>query len=152
MLRRLAVWAQVFKRPAWSKKRSQLDGCLKGKSAYAQNWTDYSGENLCKIYRINQKDPGVTGAIKALFYQRVQEVKALDHLSFSVQRGEVIGYIGVNGAGKSTTIKLLTGILLPTSGTVRVLGRDPHRQRVANAREIGVVFGQRSQLWWDLFG
>lgn len=109
-------------------------------------------KNLCKIYRINQKDPGVTGAIKALFYQRVQEVKALDHLSFSVQRGEVIGYIGVNGAGKSTTIKLLTGILLPTSGTVRVLGRDPHRQRVANAREIGVVFGQRSQLWWDLFG
>ncbi len=62
----------------------------------------------------------------------------------------MVGYIGVNGAGKSTTIKLLTGVLLPTSGEVSVLGRDPHRQRVANAREVGVVFGQRTQLWWDL--
>jgi ABC-2 type transport system ATP-binding protein len=75
---------------------------------------------------------------------------AVDGISFSVDEGEMVGYIGVNGAGKSTTIKMLTGILVPSSGTVRVLGRDPSRQRVANAREIGVVFGQRSQLWWDL--
>jgi ABC-2 type transport system ATP-binding protein len=67
-----------------------------------------------------------------------------------VEAGEIVGYIGVNGAGKSTTIKMLTGILMPSGGTVRVLGRDPHRQRVENAREIGVVFGQRTQLWWDL--
>lgn len=64
--------------------------------------------------------------------------------------GEIVGYIGVNGAGKSTTIKMLTGVLMPTSGEVRVLGRDPHKQRVDNARDIGVVFGQRTQLWWDL--
>jgi ABC-2 type transport system ATP-binding protein len=67
-----------------------------------------------------------------------------------VEPGEVVGYIGVNGAGKSTTIKMLTGILVPTHGQVRVLGRDPHRQRVDNARAIGVVFGQRTQMWWDL--
>jgi ABC-2 type transport system ATP-binding protein len=71
-------------------------------------------------------------------------------ISFAVDPGEMVGYIGVNGAGKSTTIKMLTGILAPTGGSVRVLGRDPHRDRVANAREIGVVFGQRTQLWWDL--
>jgi len=75
---------------------------------------------------------------------------AVDAINFSVEPGEMIGYIGVNGAGKSTTIKLLTGILVPTSGSVRVIGRDPHKQRVENAREIGVVFGQRTQLWWDL--
>jgi ABC-2 type transport system ATP-binding protein len=105
---------------------------------------------LTKVYRINQKDPGVGGAIKALFTPRFREVKAVDAVNFQVEAGEIVGYIGVNGAGKSTTIKLLTGILQPTAGAARVLGRDPHRQRVANAREIGVVFGQRTQLWWDL--
>lgn len=75
---------------------------------------------------------------------------AVDDISFRVNLGEVVGYIGVNGAGKSTTIKMLTGILVPSSGQIRVLNRDPHRQRVANAMDIGVVFGQRSQLWWDL--
>ncbi|HUF38160.1 MAG TPA: ATP-binding cassette domain-containing protein [Anaerolineales bacterium] len=94
--------------------------------------------------------PGVRGAVKALFRPHHVEKTAVEGVSFEVERGEMVGYIGVNGAGKSTTIKMLTGILLPTSGTVRVLGRDPHRERVANARRIGVVFGQRSQLWWDL--
>jgi ABC-2 type transport system ATP-binding protein len=107
-------------------------------------------KDLTKVYRVNQKDPGVSGAVKALFRPRHQDKVAVDHISFLVAPGEVVGYIGVNGAGKSTTIKMLTGILAATSGTVRVLGRDPHQQRVANAREIGVVFGQRSQLWWDL--
>lgn len=107
-------------------------------------------DNLSKIFRIPQKDPGVAGALKALVRPRHQDKVAVDGISFSVEPGEVVGYIGVNGAGKSTTIKMLTGILLPSSGQVRVLGRDPHRQRVANARDIGVVFGQRSQLWWDL--
>ena len=81
---------------------------------------------------------------------RHRDLVAVDQISFTVAAGEMVGYIGVNGAGKSTTIKLLTGILLPTSGKVEVLGRDPHRQRVDNARQIGVVFGQRTQLWWDL--
>ena len=107
-------------------------------------------KDLTKVYRINQKDPGVRGAVKALFRPRHQDKVAVDHINFRVTPGEVVGYIGVNGAGKSTTIKMLTGILAATSGAVQVMGRDPHRQRVANAREIGVVFGQRSQLWWDL--
>jgi ABC-2 type transport system ATP-binding protein len=88
--------------------------------------------------------------VKALFRPHHVEKTAVNGVSFEVERGETIGYIGVNGAGKSTTIKMLTGILIPTAGTVRVFGRDPHRERVPNARQIGVVFGQRSQLWWDL--
>jgi len=77
-------------------------------------------------------------------------VAAVDGVSFTIEPGDCVGYIGANGAGKSTTIKMLTGILVPTSGTVRVCGLDPVRQRTALARRIGVVFGQRSQLWWDL--
>jgi ABC-2 type transport system ATP-binding protein len=109
-----------------------------------------SVDNLSKVYRIPQKDPGLAGAVKALFRPRHIEKVAVDGISFAVEPGEIVGYIGVNGAGKSTTIKMLTGILQPSGGSVRVLGRDPHRERVANARNIGVVFGQRTQLWWDL--
>lgn len=107
-------------------------------------------DNLSKVFRIPQKDPGIKGAVKALVRPRHQDKVAVDGITFNVDHGEMVGYIGVNGAGKSTTIKMLTGILLPSGGQVRVLGRDPHRQRVANARDIGVVFGQRTQLWWDL--
>ncbi len=107
-------------------------------------------ENLSKVFRVSRKDPDIRGAVKALFRPRFEEKVAVDGISFAVEPGEIVGYIGVNGAGKSTTIKMLTGILVPSGGKVQVLGRDPHRQRVANAREIGVVFGQRSQLWWDL--
>jgi ABC-2 type transport system ATP-binding protein len=106
--------------------------------------------NLRKVFKITRKEPGALGAVKALFRPRSDDKVAVDGISFTVEPGEVVGYIGVNGAGKSTTIKMLTGILVPTSGSVRVLGRDPYRQRIANAREIGVVFGQRTQLWWDL--
>ncbi|MFZ5826046.1 MAG: ABC transporter ATP-binding protein [Bacillota bacterium] len=107
-------------------------------------------ENLRKTFQIPQKEPGLAGALKALVRPRFQEKVAVDQVSFAIEPGEMVGYIGVNGAGKSTTIKMLTGILHPSGGSVRVLGRDPFRDRVANAREIGVVFGQRSQLWWDL--
>ena len=107
-------------------------------------------ENLTKVFRLPCKEPGLGGAVKALFYPRFDDKIAVDGISFAVEPGEVVGYIGVNGAGKSTTIKMLTGILVPTAGQARVLGRDPHRQRVSNARDIGVVFGQRTQLWWDL--
>jgi ABC-2 type transport system ATP-binding protein len=105
---------------------------------------------LTKVFKIPQKDPGIGGAVKSLFRPKFQSKTAVDHISFHVDSGEIVGYIGVNGAGKSTTIKMLTGVLLPTSGAARILGRDPHRQRVANAQDIGVVFGQRTQLWWDL--
>jgi viologen exporter family transport system ATP-binding protein len=107
-------------------------------------------DNLSKSFRISQKDPGLGGAFKALVRPRYVDKPAVAGISFTVEPGEVVGYIGVNGAGKSTTIKMLTGVLLPSGGQVRVFGRDPHRQRVANARDIGVVFGQRTQLWWDL--
>jgi ABC-2 type transport system ATP-binding protein len=106
--------------------------------------------HLTKVYQIPRKDPGLAGSIKALFRPKYEDKVAVDDISFCVEPGEIVGYIGVNGAGKSTTIKMLTGILVPTSGTVRVMGRDPHKKRVANAREIGAVFGQRTQLWWDL--
>jgi ABC-2 type transport system ATP-binding protein len=107
-------------------------------------------ERLSKVFRVSQKQPGLAGALKAVVAPRYTDKTAVDGISFTVEPGEVVGYIGVNGAGKSTTIKMLTGVLVPTSGQVRVFGRDPHRQRVANARDIGVVFGQRTQLWWDL--
>ncbi len=107
-------------------------------------------EELTKYYRIVAKDPGISGSFRALFRPHYKEILAVDRISFSIEPGELVGYIGVNGAGKSTTIKMLTGILIPSGGAVHVLGRDPYRQRVANARDIGVVFGQRSQLWWDL--
>ncbi len=107
-------------------------------------------QGLTKIFQITEKDPGLGGAIKALFAPRHTHKIAVDHINVSIEPGEIVGYIGVNGAGKSTTIKMMTGILVPTSGSVRVLGRDPNKQRVANAREVGVVFGQRTQLWWDL--
>lgn len=107
-------------------------------------------EDLRKVFYVPRKDPGVAGAVKALFRPRFEPKVAVDGITFHVEPGEMVGYIGVNGAGKSTTIKMLTGVLQPSGGVARVLGRDPHRQRVANAREIGVVFGQRTQLWWDL--
>ncbi len=106
--------------------------------------------NLGKTYRTIEKEGGVKGAVKALFRPQYREKVAVHDLNFQIDAGEIVGYIGVNGAGKSTTIKMLTGILYPTTGSVSVLGRDPQRERVANARNIGVVFGQRSQLWWDL--
>jgi ABC-2 type transport system ATP-binding protein len=106
--------------------------------------------DVSKVFRLNQKEPGVAGAVKALFRPNMKDIVAVDGISFEIGAGEMVGYIGVNGAGKSTTIKMLTGILVPSGGTVRVFGRDPHKARVANAREIGVVFGQRTQLWWDL--
>src|SRR6185295_7491279 len=106
--------------------------------------------NLSRVFRTSPKDPGLGGALKGLFRPRYVNKTAVDAISISVESGEVVGYIGVNGAGKSTTIKMLTGVLVPSGGTVRVFDRDPHAQRVANARDIGVVFGQRTQLWWDL--
>jgi ABC-2 type transport system ATP-binding protein len=109
-----------------------------------------SVEEVRKVFRVTEKQAGMAGSLKALFRPQVRHVTALDGVSFDIEAGEMVGYIGVNGAGKSTTIKILTGILVPTSGCVTVLGRDPSRERIANAAEIGVVFGQRSQLWWDL--
>ncbi|MBV9281910.1 MAG: ATP-binding cassette domain-containing protein [Chloroflexi bacterium] len=107
-------------------------------------------DSLTKVFRVTRREPGLLGAVRALVKPSQERKVGLDGLSFAVEPGELVGYIGINGAGKSTTIKVLTGVLVPSGGRVRVLGRDPHRQRIANARDIGVVFGQRSQLQWDL--
>ncbi|MBD3178029.1 MAG: ATP-binding cassette domain-containing protein [Armatimonadia bacterium] len=107
-------------------------------------------ENLTKTFRVAERDPGIWGALRGLARRRWRTVHALEGIDFELERGELVGYIGPNGAGKSTTVKILAGILVPDSGVCEVLGRVPWRQRRANAREIGVVFGQRTQLWWDL--
>jgi ABC-2 type transport system ATP-binding protein len=90
------------------------------------------------------------GALRSLVSRETRAVRAVDDISFAIAVGEMVGYVGPNGAGKSTTIKMLTGILVPSGGTVRVAGLDPTRQRRQLAARIGVVFGQRTQLWWDL--
>jgi len=106
--------------------------------------------HLVKEFRRVRRKEGRLGGVRTLFSHDYEHVRAVSDVSFSIGAGELVGYLGPNGAGKSTTIKMLTGILTPTSGRVTVAGLDPSRQRRANARNIGVVFGQRSQLWWDL--
>ncbi len=105
---------------------------------------------LCKHFRSFQRREGIWGGIQNLFVRDYRTVKAVDNVNFSADRGEMVGYIGPNGAGKSTTIKMLTGILVPSSGFMRVNGFVPHRQRQQYVKTIGVVFGQRTQLWWDI--
>ncbi len=107
-------------------------------------------KNLVKTFKVAQRTAGTLGAFAGLFHRRHCTVTALDGISFTIQPGELIGYIGPNGAGKSTTIKILSGILLPDSGQVEVLGLTPWKNRINTVRQLGVVFGQRTQLWWDL--
>ncbi|MBU0934165.1 MAG: ATP-binding cassette domain-containing protein [Spirochaetes bacterium] len=104
----------------------------------------------CKTYRIVQRQDGISGALKNLFVPRYRDIQAVKRISFAIEAGEMVGFIGPNGAGKSTTIKLLTGVLVPTSGRVQVLGLSPFKDRKRYVGRIGVVFGQRTQLWWDL--
>lgn len=106
--------------------------------------------DLTKEFRIPVKQPGLAGAVRHLFHGEYTTKTAVNHVDFSIDQGEAVAYIGPNGAGKSTTIKMLTGILKPTSGMVLVNGIDPQKERIRNARNIGVVFGQRTQLWWDI--
>lgn len=105
---------------------------------------------LTKSFRRPVKDEGLKGAVKHLFARNFTTVSAVDGIDLTVDEGETVAYVGPNGAGKSTTVKMLSGILIPTSGTVRINGIIPHEDRVANAHQIGVLFGQRTQLWWDL--
>ena len=107
-------------------------------------------ENLVKTFRVAERRPGLGGAVAGLFSRRHRVVRALDGVSFTIEAGELVGYIGPNGAGKSTTVKVLSGILVPDSGRCDVLGRTPWKERAAHVARIGVVFGQRTQLWWDL--
>lgn len=107
-------------------------------------------KDLRKEFKSHSSRSGLKGAFRDLLTRQYKVVPAVNDISFNVKRGEMVGYIGENGAGKSTSIKMLTGILTPTSGIVRVNGMDPHKEREQFVRSIGVVFGQRSQLWWDI--
>src|SRR4029453_12196635 len=107
-------------------------------------------EALAKTYRVAEGAPGLGGALRGLVRRRWREVHALADVSFSLEAGELLGFIGPTGAGKSTTVKILSGILRPTSGRVVVDARVPYEERIRHVERIGVVFGQRSQLWWDL--
>ena len=107
-------------------------------------------KNLYKIYKISQRQEGFTGMVKYLFHPQYKEKEAVKGISFSIQQGECVAFLGANGAGKSTTIKMLTGIMKPTDGKISVMGNNPFRERIRNAGKIGVVFGQKTQLWWDI--
>lgn len=107
-------------------------------------------EHISKEFVSPKKYPGLKGAIKGLFSNEKVRKTAVDDISFDIADGEIVGYIGSNGAGKSTTIKMMTGILNPTKGTCLINNVNPSKNRMENAKRIGVVFGQRTQLWWDL--
>lgn len=107
-------------------------------------------ENLVKTYKIIEKEAGLMGYFKNLIKPKYKEFTAVKGINFEISEGELVGYIGENGAGKSTTIKMLTGLLTPTSGKVVVNGLVPYEKRIENNKKIGAVFGQKTQLWWDL--
>lgn len=107
-------------------------------------------ENLVKTYKILQKQDGLIGYFKNLVRPKYKELTAVKGINFNIEEGELVGYIGENGAGKSTTIKMLTGLLTPTSGKIVVNGIVPYEKRIENNKSIGAVFGQKTQLWWDL--
>ena len=107
-------------------------------------------ENVCKTYKVAKRNAGFKAACSSLFRRDYETIHALNHVSFTIGDGEMVGYMGPNGAGKSSTIKILSGILTPDSGTCLVDGRVPWKNRIDHVAHIGVVFGQRSQLWWDI--
>ena len=107
-------------------------------------------EHVNKTFKVTRRSAGFSEAVRALFHREVDYVHALTDITFTIGDGEMVGYIGPNGAGKSSTIKILSGILTPDSGTCLIDGRIPWKERREHVKEIGVVFGQRSQLWWDV--
>ena len=107
-------------------------------------------KNVTKEFKVLNRREGLKGSIKDLFSRNYKTVRAVDNISMTIEQGEIVGYLGPNGAGKSTTIKMMTGVLEPTSGEILTNGIVPYTNRTRNAQEIGVVFGQRSQLWWAL--
>ena len=106
-------------------------------------------QQVCKTFVLRKRQKGLLGAMRGAFTREKELIRAVRELSFSVNEGELVGYIGPNGAGKSTTIKMMSGILVPDSGEINIMGRVPWKERTAHVSQIGVVFGQRSQLWWD---
>lgn len=107
-------------------------------------------QNVVKEFRVLNRREGLKGSVKDLFSRNYKTIRAVDNISVGIAQGEIVGYLGPNGAGKSTTIKMMTGVLEPTSGQIWIGGNAPYQNRTRNAQEIGVVFGQRTQLWWTL--
>lgn len=107
-------------------------------------------DNITKTFKVAKRNSGLKAAVKSFFKREYKEVEAVKNISFEIKKGEIVGYIGPNGAGKSTTIKMLSGILLPTSGTITINNLDPIKDRKKYVAKIGVVFGQRSQLAFDI--
>jgi len=107
-------------------------------------------KNINKSFKVSKRQAGVLASFKSLIHPKYEVIQALNDISFTIDQGEIVGYIGPNGAGKSTTIKIMSGILTPDSGSCQILNRTPWKQRVEHVKNIGVVFGQRSQLWWDI--
>jgi ABC-2 type transport system ATP-binding protein len=107
-------------------------------------------QHINKSFHVAKRQSGLRNAAKALIHREVTTIPALQDISFTIQPGEMVGYIGPNGAGKSTTIKIMCGVLTPDNGTCLINGRVPWKERIDHVRDIGVVFGQRSQLWWDV--
>jgi len=107
-------------------------------------------DNISKTFKVTKRNSGVSAALKSFFKREYITVNAVKDVSFKIKKGEIVGYIGPNGAGKSTTIKMLSGILLPTAGNIKIMGLDPFKDRTKYVSKIGVVFGQRSQLAWDI--
>lgn len=105
---------------------------------------------ISKTFRVAKKKSGLKEAFRSFVKREYLNIKAVDDISFSIEKGEIVGYIGPNGAGKSTTIKILSGILNPDSGSCKIAGMTPWKERVKYVKKIGVVFGQKSQLWWDI--
>jgi len=107
-------------------------------------------EHMNKTFKVTRRSAGFSEAVKALFHREMELIQALNDISFTIGDGEMVGYIGPNGAGKSSTIKILSGILTPDNGTCMINGLIPWKERKEHVKDIGVVFGQRSQLWWDV--
>ncbi|MGG4551435.1 ABC transporter ATP-binding protein [Paenibacillus humicus] len=107
-------------------------------------------ENLTRDFKIYDNSKGALSNLKEKVLNRGRTVRVVDNINFAINKGDFVGYLGPNGAGKSTTIKMLSGILVPTSGKILIDGKEPYKNRISHAKNIGVVFGQRTQLWWDL--
>ncbi len=106
--------------------------------------------NICKTFKVSERPEGRFGILRGAFIRETKIIKALEEISFNIDEGDLVGYIGPNGAGKSTTVKIMSGILTPESGSCTIMNRTPWKERVEHVSQIGVVFGQRSQLWWDV--
>src|SRR3982751_781298 len=146
----LARRARLRDMNLWRERVSRLRGRKPSLATVTMSDSAIIVDRLTKTFRVAERRPGAWNALAALVRRHYREVRAIDDISFRLAEGELLGFVGPNGAGKSTTIKILCGILEPTAGQCTVGGIVPWRERVKHVARIGAVFGQRTQLWWDL--